>query len=198
MFSRGGRYFDYIIKTGLNIFLSGFRYSHNAKFNSLKPFSLRLIVPPSEEPKQVKFLSSAALDMYVKSYRATLCLRMPDGESVGVHPNQCESLPPDSVYILSSPYFPVEKEEPRYARNSAKAFEDKSRRAMIRHLSDNGVTFKELDRTIKHEGKDVAEWEAIFEGDDDVIYFLECKHTIRAVKPFLLGTCANITLGYRI
>ena len=104
------------------------------------------------------------------------------------------SLSPNAIYLVSSPYFPMAK-EPRYSKNSARAFEDKSRHAIIRYLVSTGLKFNEPERVIKDDGRDVAEWEGVFESDENTILVLECKHTIRSVKIFLLRSYANITLG---
>ena len=200
MFVRGGRH---LLRNRLHFPLSRFRHSRKSiKFNNpsqQKPFTLRLIVPPSDEPKEVEFDDTVALNMYVKSYGASLCVQTPNGGSRVLNPNKYMSLSPNAIYVVSSPYFPTEKEkkeEPRYSKYSARAFEDKSRHAMIRYLVNTGTKFKELDRVIKHDGRDVAEWEGVFQSEQNTIFFLECKHIIRDVKHFLLESCVNLTLGY--
>ena len=62
-----------------------------------------------------------------------------------------------------------------------KAFEDKSREALVRYLKEKEYSFRELDRIIMV-GKDtIAEWEGIFELENGETWFLECKYCVSMV-----------------
>jgi hypothetical protein len=53
---------------------------------------------------------------------------------------------------------------------------------MTCYLVNAGIKFEELDRVFKNDGRDVAEWDGVFQSAQNTIFFLECKHTIRYVR----------------
>ena len=78
---------------------------------------------------------------------------------------------------------------------SDRAFEDKSRLALITYMKDKDLKFSELNRLFKDKnGILLAEWEGVFEVENEGIYFLECKHSVSSVFPPSY-TDANIKSG---
>jgi hypothetical protein len=87
-----------------------------------------------------------------------------------------------------------------YEQVSYKAPEDKARKAVFTFMNNAGMTFNEVDRVIKDGEKVVAEWEGVFEVDDGQdVYFLECKHRVRAVSTslFALEFCMKMGRIYQ-
>ena len=73
-------------------------------------------------------------------------------------------------------------DERQHRQIADKAFEDKSRQALIRYLEEQRFLFHELDRVIKVDGKSIAEWEGVFELEGGSwMWFLECKHCVSTV-----------------
>lgn len=144
------------------------------------PFSLQLIVPPSGQVKTILFDDTAALDKFINSYNGSLRAAAPNGNERIITPKRYKDLSTSQIYEIVSPFFLTTQNERQHSQISNKAFEAKSRQAMIDYLNNSGLEFHELDRVIKDGDTSVAEWEGVFELDNRV-YFLECKHRITAV-----------------
>ena len=112
------------------------------------------------------------------------------GEKTIIPPQQYKALSPFETYEIDSPFFMPIRSVQHYEQISDKAFEDKSRNAMITFMKNMGIAFKELDRVIMDGEKVVAEWEGVFEvNDGHGVFFLECKHRMTAVSTSLSHLC---------
>ena len=155
-----------------------------------KKFSLNLIVPPSGEVEKISFGNMTAFLNYLRTYNGSLCTVDSAGQKTIVPPQQYKALSPVQTYQIDSPFYMPIRSVQRCEQSSDKAFEDKSRKAMITFMNNVGMAFNELDRVIKDGDRTVAEWEAVFEVDDGKgVYFLECKHRMTAVSTSLSHLC---------
>ena len=170
---------------------------HNHKLNgkshfpsSSKKFSLNLIIPPSREVEKISFGNMTAFLNYLRTYNGSLCTMDSAGEKTIIPPQQYKALSPFETYEIDSPFFMPIRSVQHYEQISDKAFEDKSRNAMITFMTNMGIAFKELDRVIMDGEKVVAEWEGVFEvNDGHGVFFLECKHRMTAVSTSLSHLC---------
>ena len=151
-----------------------------------KPISFRLIIPPSQEAQEVTFESADLLEKYVGE--GTLCTLDSGGKLVFISPHKYENILPSDIYSIATPYSTPLRNLENYVHTCSKKFEEKSRQAMIDFMKDQGMAFKELGRVIKDGNRTVAEWEGIFEVDGRV-FFLECKHKVTNVSPFVSHLC---------
>lgn len=85
------------------------------------------------------------------------------------------------VYEIMSLYFNAVQEECYHRQVADKAFEEKARNGLFKFLNDKEIKYRELDRTVKKDGKAVAEWEYIVEGDSGQVVLLECRHFVTSV-----------------
>jgi hypothetical protein len=109
-----------------------------------------------------------------------------------IPPDKFDTLSPSVTYEILSPGWAAYQGEFRHTQVSDKAFEDKSRLALIAHMERQGSEFKELDCIINDPvtRNTVAEWEGIFNVfAHDRVYFLECKHSITGVHPSFVVLC---------
>jgi hypothetical protein len=174
----------------LNVHLHLNRTQLYGKLHRPQKFSLNLIVPPSKEVETISFGDVTALDKFLTAYNGSLYTVDSAGKREFIPPKQYKTLSPFETYEIDSPYFMAIKSVQHYEQISDKAFEDKSRNAMITFMQNAGTAFKELDRVIKDGEKVVAEWEGVFDIDDGHgVYFLECKHRVTAVSTSLSHLC---------
>jgi hypothetical protein len=158
--------------------------------SSSQEFSLNLIVPPSSEVQTISFSDETALIEFLHSSNGSLFTMDSVGKMKIISPKQYKALSPLLTYEIYSPFFMQIKNVQHYEQISDKAFEDKSREAMITFMNNEGMAFNELDRVIKDGEKVVAEWEGVFEVDDGQrVYFLDCKHRVTAVSTSLSHIC---------
>jgi len=110
-----------------------------------------------------------------------------DPASIQKHflPSQYKHLTHSHIVEIVSPYFTAKEEERPHHQIHDKAFEQKSRAAMIAYQSSMPMKrFTELDRVILgKDGKVAHEWEGIWECDDGTVWFLESKHQMTYVLP---------------
>src|SRR5947208_10346790 len=90
-----------------------------------------------------------------------------------IHHADYSKLSPSMTYEVVSPFFGSMMEECQHRQISDKAFEQKSREAMVHYLHNHKLPFHELDRVIEVAGEIVAEWEGVFELEDGQVWFLE-------------------------
>ena len=150
-------------------------------FNTSNAISLRMILPPSKDPEIVHCEDTDSLVNFVKTYKGTLCAIRPDGSSEIVPPAKYCEISPSTLYKVVSPFFGAMSDERLHRQIADKAFEQKSREAMIHYLDEHQLPFHELDRIIKVDGKPIAEWEGVFQLASGNIWFLECKHCVSIV-----------------
>lgn len=169
------------------------RLNSSSGFTHGSPISLNLIIPPSIQPQVVIASTIGELDDLVKkTYRGTLRSSDSNGTTRIILRSCYPELSPTEIYEIVSPYFNAEKEDRLHHQLADKAFEEKSRNCLFKFLNDKGIKYRELDRTIKKDGKTVAEWEAIVETDSGQIMLLECKHCVTSVLYSLTFSNTNV------
>ena len=148
------------------------------KFKHGDSIKLNVIVPPFGETQVVKCKTTKELHEFVGVYKGVLkSLNPPEV----ILPGDYTDISPSAIYEIISPFFSSMEEERQHRQTSDKAFEEKSRAAMIRYLNDHKLSFHDLGREIKVSGKIVAEWEGVFELEDGQLWFLESKHCVTTV-----------------
>jgi hypothetical protein len=92
---------------------------------------------------------------------------------------------PTVVYIAKHPFLTTRLEEHSHTQMADKAFEDNACAALEHHLQSRSVQRRIPDNFSRPGswryltlagGKDVAEWEGIWESSDGHVFFLEAKH----------------------
>ena len=148
-----------------------------------KSITLSLVVPPSLKPELWDFESVEEIKDLIKSQRAIL--RGPSSKNPGhyttIPPRQYSTLSPSITYEVLTPGWAGYQGEYHHMQVSDKAFEDKSRLALIANMEKQGLKFRELDRIITGPANTVAEWEGIFDVFPDRLFLLECKHSVSGV-----------------
>jgi len=105
-------------------------------------------------------------------------------------PPDHKALSPLQTYEVFSPFSMPMQNIQHYEQISDKGFEEKSRKALITYMNQEGIAFNELNRVIQDGDRVVAEWEGVFEVDGGQhLYFLECKHKMTAVSTSLSDLC---------
>ena len=107
---------------------------------------------------------------------------------------QEQHIDPTVVYIAKHPFFKARMEDYSHSQISDNAFEDKACAALERHLQPRLIHRRIPHNPSKREdawriltdesdkGKDVAEWEGIWESEDGHVFFLEAKHYMTLVS----------------
>ena len=81
------------------------------------------------------------------------------------------------------------QEEPHHRQVADKPFEEKARsNCVFKFLKDNGIKYRELDRTVEKDEKAVAKWEAIVELESGQVVMLECQYCVTSVLYSILLT----------
>jgi len=70
-----------------------------------------------------------------------------------ISPTKYSEVSPSTVYEITSPFFTSLDEERHHGQISDKAFEDKSRLALIRYVDECQYSLHELNRVIEMGGK---------------------------------------------
>ena len=142
---------------------------------------MALIVPSSKEPTLLRCRTTDQLTDFVKLYKGQLSERGSDGFTEIIPRSKYSEVSPSVIYEIISPFFTSLGGERHHWQVTDKAFEEKSREALIRYLKEEQFVFRELSRLIKVDGDIIAEWEGVFELEGDEIWFLECKHCVTTV-----------------
>lgn len=150
------------------------------KFNHGDSIRLTLIVPSSKEPRILQCQTTDQLTEFVEVYKGTLAAPGADGFTEIIPRSKYSEVSPSTIYEIISPFFTSMSDERQHRQIADKAFKDKSRKALIRYLDEQRLSFRELDRVIKVDGNIIAEWEGVFELESG-IWFLECKHCVSTV-----------------
>jgi len=149
--------FSYIpVRTPLDVLKRSISSKASAE---CKPITLSLVIPPSVK---------------AAPYRNP-------GHYAIIPPRRFNELSPSVTYEILSPGWTGYQGDFRHSQVSDKAFEDKSRLALMAHMQSQGLKFKELDRIVSGPVGTIAEWEGVFNVFPGRLYFLECKHSVTGV-----------------
>jgi hypothetical protein len=151
------------------------------KFKHGDLIKLALIVPSSNEPTLLRCRTTDQLSDFVKLYKGELAERGADGFTEIIPRSKYSEVSPSVIYEIISPFFTSLGDEHHHWQVVDKAFEDKSREALIRYLEAEQFVFRELSRVIKVDGGIIAQWGGVFELEGGEIWFLECKHCVTIV-----------------
>lgn len=174
----------------------------NTSFINGSPLTIPVVLPTSTLPVIKTFQSVRHFEGLVKEYKGFVMVhKQDDPASI-----QSAFLPSDYKYLTQShiveilnPFFIAKQEERHHHQIHDKAFEQKSRAAMIAHQNRmHTKRFTELDRSIVgHDRKVLHEWEGVWDCDDGTVWFLECKHQMTYVLPLsfmlILAGCLEET-----
>jgi hypothetical protein len=173
--------FSYIpVRTPLDVLKRSISSKASAE---CKPITLSLVIPPSVKAAPYDFESVQQIEEFIKSQKATVrgpSLRNP-GHYAIIPPRRFNELSPSVTYEILSPGWTGYQGDFRHSQVSDKAFEDKSRLALMAHMQSQGLKFKELDRIVSGPVGTIAEWEGVFNVFPGRLYFLECKHSVTGV-----------------
>ena len=165
--------------------------SSNAAAARRKPITLTIIVPFSFKPELFEFESVEAIRNFVKTYNGMLKAPSPDKpfSNIIIPPRKFNTLSPTITYEILSPGWAGYQQGYHHTQVSDKAFEDKSRLALIAYMENEKLNFHELERIIKGPVNDVAEWEGVFDVSPNRLYLLDSKHSVSEV-------CRSFTIPY--
>jgi len=127
------------------------------KFKHGDLIKLALIVPSSKEPTLLRCRTTDQLRDFVKLYKGELAERGSDGFTEIIPQSKYSEVSPSVIYEIISPFFTSLGDERHHWQVADKAFEDKSREALIRYLEEEQFVFRELSRVIKVDGDIIAE-----------------------------------------
>ncbi len=151
------------------------------KFNHGDSVTLNLILPQSDEIHALECETTDELTVFVQAYKGVLAVDRKKGPTKIIPPSKYSKVTPSTTYKIISPFFASLDDERHHWQIADKAFEDRSRFALIQYLEDQKYSFRELDRVIKVGEDFIAEWEGIFELEGGEYWFLECKHCVSTV-----------------
>ena len=152
-------------------------------------FELNLIIPPSTSVETISFHDERALTHFLRACNGSLYYVDSNGKRQMMPPDH-KALSPLQTYEVFSPFSMPMQNIQHYEQISDKGFEEKSRKALITYMNQEGIAFNELNRVIQDGDRVVAEWEGVFEVDGGQhLYFLECKHKMTAVSTSLSDLC---------
>ena len=161
-----------------------------ATFQHGSPLRLKIIVPPLRKVHVNDFNTPRALALYVNAFHGTLrqlpSSTAPDEVPKFLDPDELKDVKPSETYEIVAPYWQAVGEHRTHSQIADKAFESKSRFALISYLHRRNIVFKELDREMKRDGQTVCEWEGVFRLATGELIFLECKHRMTMVSTFII------------
>jgi hypothetical protein len=146
------------------------------------PVTLRISLPGFDDPTSHRFTSFdnianflAPKDFFVD----------PSGKSI--HIDQVEDINPNIVYHMVGPGWTHRQKRLSRDQITDKVFEEKAALALKAILEKEDPGFIALPRVIQDKkGKDVAEWEAVFQSLDGCVIFLEAKFHMSMVGLYYL------------
>jgi hypothetical protein len=159
----------------------------HAAFVHGSPLRLKIIIPPLRHLDVSDFEAPEALARYIDSFHGIL-RELPSPTAADQTPkilgqNALKYVTPSKTYEILSPFWPVD-EHRTHTQIADKAFESKSRLALMSYLQRQSIVFEELEREIKRDGVTVCEWEGVFRLATGEFIFLECKHRMALVTIF--------------
>jgi len=151
------------------------------------PLRLKIIVPPLRHLDVNDFDAPEALAHYIDSFHGIL-RELPSSTAADQTPkilghNALKYVTPSETYEILSPFWQAVDEHRTHSQIADKAFESKSRLALMSYLQRRNIVFEELEQ-IKRDGVTVGEWEGVFRLATGELIFLECKHRMTLVTTF--------------
>ena len=152
------------------------------------PVTLRLQYPSHEKPGSAEFSSAQDITDFLSTQKQFL-LEPITGKII--RPNQVDKIDPNVTYdVLGSG---IAYREKKLSREQVwdRVFEMKTAVALKETLENEDPKVMRLPRVIKDKaGKDVSEWEALYELSDGGIVFLETKYRMSTVSSQISPTQA--------
>lgn len=161
-----------------------------ATFRHSSPLRLNIIVLPLRKVHVNDFNTPRALALYINAFHGILrqlpSSTAPDEVSKFLDPDDLKDVKSSETYEIVAPYWQTVGEHRTHSQIADKAFESKSRLALINYLHRQNIVFDELDREMKRDGVTVCEWERVFRLATGEPIFLECKHRMTMVSTFII------------
>jgi hypothetical protein len=161
-----------------------------ASFVHGSPLRLKIIVPPLKTEEVHDFSTPRGLALYVNAFHGVL-RQLPSPSAPEKIPkllehDELKHVKPSEKYEIVSPFWGAMDERRTDSQIADKAFESKSRVALMSYLYDQNIVFEELGREMKRDGVTVCEWEGVFRLMSGEVIFLECKHRMTMVSIFAI------------
>jgi hypothetical protein len=147
--------------------------------NNSKTITLKIKYPYWDNPISHTFEGEKDLADFLKN--PPQFLRDPETNKAFRH-NNVKQINPNVIYEIAGPGLEY-REKGIVSREWDKVFEAKSARALKEILSKEDPGLVELPRVIKDkQGKDVCEWEGVYQLSSGCIVFLEAKYRMSKVS----------------
>ena len=160
------------------IFTSATRFGRPRK----KPITLNLLYPPWDFPISQTFKDEKDLADFLKQPPQKFLV---DPETnIGLRHSDVKQINPNIIYDVAGSGMPYREKGLSREQVWDKVFEAKSAAALKNALEkEDSDLVLELPRVIKDaKGKDISEWEAVYQLSDGCIVFLEAKYRMSRVS----------------
>lgn len=161
---------------------SAARYAHAKTTPLIKkfPVTLHLLYPTWDQPASHEFSSAKEITTFLSEPKQFL---MDPETGQAIRPHQINKIDPNIIYDVVGSGLPYCKKGLTREQVWDKVFERKAALALKEVLREEDPKAIELPKVIKNAaGKDVSEWEALYQLSDGCIVFLEAKYRMSKVS----------------
>ena len=152
------------------------------------PVTLRLQYPSWDMPGLAEFSSAEDITAFLSTPKQFL-IEPITGQII--RPHQVDKIDPDVIYDVAGSGLPYREKGLSREQVWDRVFERKTALALKETLENEDPKVTRLPRVIKDEaGKDVSEWEALYQLSDGGIVFLETKYGMSKVSSQISPTQA--------
>jgi hypothetical protein len=161
---------------------SAVRYAKAKPTSLIKtfPVTLRLLYPTWDKPASHEFSSAKEITAFLSEPKQFL---MDPETGQAIRPDQVDKIDPNVIYDVAGSGLPYREKGLTREQVWDKVFERKTALILKEALEEEDPKVVELLRVIKNAaGKDVSEWEALFQLSDGCFVFLETKYRMSKVS----------------
>ncbi len=152
------------------------------------PVTLRLQYPSWDTPGLAEFSSAEDITAFLSTPKQFL-IEPITGQII--RPHQVDKIDPDVIYDVAGSGLPYREKGLSREQVWDRVFKRKTALALKETLENEDPKVMKLPRVIKDEaGKDVSEWEALYQLSDGGIVFLETKYRMSKVSSQISPTQA--------
>ena len=152
------------------------------------PVTLRLQYPSWDTPAFIEFSSAKDITTFLSTPKQFL-IEPITGQAI--RPHQVDKIDPDVIYDVAGSGLPYREKGLSREQVWDRVFERKTAIALKETLENEDPKVMKLPRVIKDEaGKDVSEWEALYQLSDGRIVFLQTKYRMSKVSSQISPTQA--------
>ena len=160
------------------------------------PVTLRFQYPSWETPALLEFSSAQDITDFLSTPKQFLYEPL---TGKAIRPNQVDRIDPDLTHEVAGSGLPYREKGLSRDQVWDRDFEMKTELALKDMLEKKDLKVTELPRVIKgRTGKDISEWQAVYQLSDGGVVFLETKFRMSKVgiqvPPITRPTCIRITL----